>query len=138
MMENNSSNEPENAVRKVTVRFTLSEYERLNKAFQQTTERKLSQYVRAVLLEKPVTVYTRSKSIDAFVFEMVLLRSELSAIGNNFNQAVKRLHTLSYLSDIQTWTGETERIHTALLQKTTQIDERIAQISDTWLHESAQ
>jgi len=78
-----------NLTRKVTVRFKLAEYNKVHTAFKQTTKRKLSGYIWDVLLDKPVTVYARSKSLDEQVQELVLLRNELSAIGNNFNRAVK-------------------------------------------------
>lgn len=61
--------------RKVTVRFTEQEYKKLNLAFKSTTKRKLSEYIRSVLLHRPVTVYTRNQSFDDFVAEMILLRS---------------------------------------------------------------
>jgi hypothetical protein len=35
--------------------------------------------------------------------ELTLLRSELNAVGNNFNQAVKKLHTLSQTAEFRSW-----------------------------------
>lgn len=128
----------ENANRKVTIRFTPTEYTKLYTAFQQTTKRKISEYFRAVLLEKPVVVYTRSRSLDAFINEMIRLRQELAAVGNNFNQAVKKLHVLSYAEEVKNWAASTRLLQQNLITKVTAIHQKIAQISDTWLSESAQ
>jgi hypothetical protein len=128
----------ENASRKVTVRFTPKEYTKLYTAFQQTTKRKLSEYFRAVLLEKPVVVYTRSRSLDAFINEMIRLRQELAAVGNNFNQAVKKLHVLSYSEEVKSWAVATQILQQNLVTNVNAINQKIAQISDVWLSESAQ
>ena len=135
-MEEQVNDHPGNAIRKVTVRLTLKEYGELEKAFQQTTKQKLSQYVRAILLQKQVVTKTRDESLDRFVFEMIKLRTELSTIGKNINQTVKMLHQLSYLEEVKSWTKNFENSHSELLEKVVQINSRIAQISDTWSHVS--
>ena len=66
--------------------------------FSKTTCRKLSEYARNVLLQKPVIIKFRNQSADDFLDEMILLKNELNAIGNNYNQSVKRLHTLEKYS----------------------------------------
>src|SRR5688500_9208256 len=121
--------------RKVTVRFTEVEYNKINTSFKATTKRKLSDYIRYVLLDKPVTVYTSSKSLDDFLTEMILLRNELSAIGNNFNQTVKRLHTLDRFPEIKSWVIHNEKSKETFMLKVEEIKQRIAQISDKWLPE---
>ena len=92
-----------NRTRKLTVRFTEAEYNKIELSFKTTTKRKLSEYVRYVLLDKPVTVYTRDKSLDEIVVALSHLKSELSAIGNNFNQEVKKLHTMDRVPEIKLW-----------------------------------
>ena len=62
-------------VRKITVRFKEAEYKLINASFKRTTKRKLSEYIRFVLLEKPVTVYTRDKSIDDVMAQFILLKN---------------------------------------------------------------
>ena len=64
--------EKSNLIRKVTVRFTPAEYKKIYTSFKSTTKRKLSEYIRSVLLLKPVTVYTRSQSFDDFVAEIII------------------------------------------------------------------
>ena len=82
-----------------------------------------------------MTVYTRSKSLDDFISEMILLRNELNSIGNNFNQSVKRLHSFDKISDIKVWAILNEKSKEILMKKVDEIKEKINQISDKWLQE---
>jgi hypothetical protein len=65
--------------------------------------------------------------------EMIRLRNELNAIGNNFNQAVKKLHTLNRLTEFKTWLILNENNQKILLEKVEEIKLKINQISDKWL-----
>jgi hypothetical protein len=127
--------EKDKLIRKVTVRFKPEEYKRINASFKTTTKRKLSEYIRYVLLEKPVTFYTRSQSLDDLMAELILLKNELSAIGNNFNQAVKRLHTMNYKGDIKSWVSLNEKHKENFFKKVDEINQKITQLSGPWLQE---
>ena len=117
------------------VRLTAAEYQRINMGFKNSTKRKLSQYVRSILLDKPITIYTRNRSYDDFVAEIILLRNELKAIGNNFNQAVKKLHTMHHEAEIKTWALINENSKQLFFKKVEEINLKIAQISDKWSQE---
>jgi len=131
MQEEENGNKSK-ATRKVTIRFTAEEYRKIDTAFKNTTKKKLSQYIRFVLLQKPVTVYTRNQSLDNLMAEMILLRNELSASGNNFNQAVKRLHTMSHFSEMKTWVIQNEISKENFFKKMEEIKEKITQMFDKW------
>ncbi len=124
-----------NFTRKVTIRFRPEEYQKIYSQFKSTTKRKLSEYIRSVLLEKPLTVFTRSKSLDDFIAEMIILRSELNSIGNNFNQSVKKLHTLDEIGEIKTWAILNEKSKEIFFRRVVEIKDKINQISDKWLQE---
>jgi len=117
------------------LRLSEAEYKKIKNGFSNSTKRKVSDYVRSILLNKPITVYTRSKSLDDFISEMILLRSELNSIGNNFNQSVKRLHTLDEISEIKTRAILNEKSKEIFIKKVDEIKEKINQISDKWLEE---
>ena len=127
------ANKSTNRSRLVTLRLTPMEYQQLSNRFKGTTCRKLSDYMRKVLLEQKLTMYTRNQSLDDFMTEMILLRSELNAIGNNFNQAVHRLHTLDKIPEFVIWIKANELLKKELLTKVEQIKLRIEKISDKWL-----
>lgn len=124
-----------NRTRKVTVRFTIAEYEQLQGLFSNTTCRQLSEYIRKLVLSKPVTVKVRHQSLDELLEELVMLKEELNAIGHNYNQAVKKLHTLRQLPEFRAWLLIHEQTRETLLQETALLSQRIAQISDQWLQE---
>lgn len=124
-----------NRTRKLTVRFTDGEFNKIEISFRTTTKRKLSEYVRYVLLDKPVTVYTRDKSLDEIIIALTLLKSELSAIGNNFNQAVKKLHTMDRIAEIKPWAEWNEKGKELFMQKTEEINQKISQLVSQWWQE---
>ncbi len=124
-----------NRTRKVTVRFADAEFEKIMRSFRATTKQKLSEYIRYVLLEKPVTVYTRDQSMDDMLALFISLKNELSAIGNNFNQSVKKLHTMDRVAEIKSWTAMSEKQRELFMDKVAEINFQMAQLSDKWLQE---
>ena len=64
----------DNRTRWKNLRFQPDEYQLLEGRFKKTPFRKLSEYMRSVLLEKPVTVFYRDKAMDDVLEEMILLR----------------------------------------------------------------
>jgi hypothetical protein len=124
-----------NRTRVVTMRLTAKEYRTIESKFKTTTCRKLSEYLRNVLLEKKITVFTRNKSLDDFMAELILLRNELNAVGNNFNQVVKRLHVCQSLAELKIWLMVNESAKESVLKKIDEIKDTINQFSDKWSQE---
>jgi hypothetical protein len=122
-----------NRERLLQVRLTSKELEKIQAKFSQSTCRKLSDYVRRVLLEKPITTNHRNQSLDDFMSEMILLRNELNAIGNNFNQTVKRLHALQHIDEVKTWLILHETARQIITRKIDEIKSKINQIDSQWL-----
>ena len=115
------------------VRLTPAELEKINTQFSKSTCRKLSDYVRKKLFDKPIAIYQRNQSLDDFMAEMILLRNELNAIGNNYNQVLKRLHSLQHFEEIKAWLLRNESTKQILLNKVAEIKSEITQINDQWL-----
>jgi len=115
------------------IRITLKELEAIRLKASKTTSKKTSDYVRRILFDKPVITYFRNQSFDDFVAEMVALRNELNAIANNYNQVVKRLHSLQHLDEIKLWASVNESSKQILHRKIDEINSKIAQINDQWL-----
>jgi len=122
-----------NRERLLQVRLTSKELEKIQAKFSQSTCRKLSDYVRRVLLDKAITTNQRNQSLDDFMAEMILLRNELNAIGNNFNQTVKRLHALQQIDEIKTWLILNETARQIIARKIDEIKSKINQIDSQWL-----
>ncbi|GAA4905922.1 plasmid mobilization protein [Mucilaginibacter defluvii] len=115
------------------IRLTDSEHDTISKNFRKTTCRKLSDYARHVLLGKPVIATYRDKSLDDLMAEAILLRKELNNIGNNFNQAVKRLHTIDKSDDALKLIRSWEQGKTLVENKVAEIKDYIEKIASQWL-----
>ncbi|MCR4032132.1 MULTISPECIES: plasmid mobilization protein [Flavobacterium] len=122
-----------NRTRIAAVRFTAAEYAGLEKRFKATTCRQMSEYLRSCLLNRPVTIKNRDASLDEFMLEFIRLRKELSALGNNFNQSVKRLHTLDQIPEFRQWISATESQRERLLSQNESILEIASKIARKWL-----
>jgi glutaminase len=127
------SEQSNNRTKWLHLRLKPEEYAKIHKQFSKTTCRKISDYSRKILLSKPLTATHRNQSLDDFMAEMMQLRSELNSIGNNFNQAVKKLHTLQQIAEFKAWLITYELEKQTLINKVDEIKNRINKIADQWL-----
>lgn len=117
----------------IGLRLTSKEYEHLEKKFKESTCRKLSDYVRRSLFGKPIVTTYRNQSLDDFMTEAMRLRNELNSLGNNFNQAVKKLHTLHEITEFKSWLIAYELEKKIMLNKVDEIKNHIQKIAEKWL-----
>lgn len=117
----------------IGLRLTLKEYEQIEKKWKASTCRKLSDYVRRSLFEKSIVTTYRNQSLDDFMAEAMKLRNELNGIGNNFNQAVKKLHTLYQIAEFRAWIITYELEKKTLLNKVDEIKNHIQKVAQKWL-----
>ncbi|MBT2564692.1 plasmid mobilization relaxosome protein MobC [Pedobacter sp. ISL-68] len=122
-----------NRTRIIGLRLTPEEYAKIERRWKDSICRKLSDYVRHNLFEKPVVSSYRSQSTDDFMAEMAQLRTELNHIGNNFNQAVKRLHTLNQIAEFRSWLIAYEVEKKTLFNKVDEVKKHIQKIAESWL-----
>ena len=115
------------------IRLNDTEYNIITGNWQKTTSKELSDYARKILLKKPVLINHRNQSADEVFAEMIRLKNELSAIGNNFNQAVHKLHTLDPVTQVKIWLEVNESLRNSFLKKTEEIRVRMNQIYEQWL-----
>ena len=119
--------------RLIGLRLSPKEYEKIEQEYRKSTCPNLSEYVRHRLLNKPITVRQRNQSLDDWMEEMIRLRRELNGIGNNFNQAVKKLYSLQQIAEFQTWLLTWEWDRKIMLNKVDEIKKRIDKMADSWL-----
>lgn len=119
----------------LTLRMTDAEYEELEKLCRQTTSRSISEYSRKTLLGKPVIMRYRNQSLDDFMTGMLKLQNDLNAIGSNFNQSVRRLHTLRHFPDLQQWILLNEQDKASLFRQIETISNTINQAYKLWSRE---
>lgn len=127
--------EKENEVRHLIlkVRMNSAEKNQLKKLQQLTTEKTISNYVRKVVLQKPVIVNYRNQSADDFLKDMLQLTKQLNGVGNNFNQAVHKLHTLDRIPEFRNWIHEQQDLHKQVVQSIETIRLRMNQLYEQWL-----
>jgi hypothetical protein len=125
--------EQNNRTKWLHLRLTPDEYQKIMKEFNKSTCRKLSDYARKNLLQKPIVNTYRNKSLDDFMAEMIRMRGELNAIGNNFNQVVKKLHTLQQISEFKHWLISYELEKKILFNKVDEIKKHIQKFAESWL-----
>ncbi|MBV4359110.1 plasmid mobilization protein [Pinibacter aurantiacus] len=116
----------------ISFRVKHDEYTTIYHYFESTTCRKLSEYARKVLLNKPVTINYRNQSANEILTVMNQLKNELNAIGNNFNQSIHKLHTLDTVPEIKTWALQNEASKQSLLQKVEEIRVNMIQLYEQW------
>ena len=125
----------ENEVRNKVVKIRMNDAEKkqLKKLQLQSTERNVSNYVRKVCLQKPVIVKYRNQSADDFLHDMIHLKKQLNGVGNNFNQAVKKLHMLHQIPEFRSWIREQQSRQQVLVSNIEVIRLRITQLYEQWL-----
>ncbi|GAA0536845.1 hypothetical protein GCM10009415_18320 [Chitinophaga japonensis] len=122
-----------NKSRVVNFRMTPQEYARMESKWKRTTCRKLSDFIRHRVLDKPLVSTHRNRSLDDFMAEMALLRKELNSIGVNFNQAVHKLHMADTPTELKMWLRVFQKDRQILLDQVEKIKLKIYSIADEWL-----
>jgi hypothetical protein len=116
----------------ISVRVKPEEYKKIYHFYEGTTCRKFSEYVRRVLLQKPTTVSYRNQSAEDLLVCMNQLKNELNAAGNNFNQAIRKLHQFDSVPEIKVWLLINEPLKQNLLKKIEEIRLQMNQIYEQW------
>jgi len=85
------------------LRLRPEEHQKLIRKFEATTCRKLSEFVRNCLFEKPITVLHRNASLDTGLQDLSALQEELRAIGQNLNQIAHKVNGNPTLAAHPAW-----------------------------------
>lgn len=123
----------QNRTRWLHLRMTDHEYKTLQKLHTKSICPKLSDFARKNLLQQPVVLKYRNESLDHLMTELIQLRAQLHPIGNNFNQAVKKLHTLSQHAEFKHWILSYELEKKVLMNSIEQIKKHIQNLAEKWL-----
>ena len=98
-----------------------------------STCRKLSDYLRRSLFGKPIVTTYRNSSMDNIMTELARVRTELNALGNNLNQAVKKLNTLQKIPEFKGWLVTHELERRTLQNKLDEVRNNIKKLLEIWL-----
>jgi hypothetical protein len=116
----------------ISFRVKPDEYNQINTHFKSSACRKLSEYARKILLNKPVTIKVRDQSADEILSVLLQIKKELNAVGNNLNQAVHKLHILEKIPEFRTWIMLHENTRHAVEKKIAEIKIRMDEIHRQW------
>ena len=114
------------------IRVTEDELRKIKAFSKSVVGRGVSNYARNILLQKPVIVKYQNESANDILSEMIRLKNELNAIGNNFNQAVHRLHTLDKIPEIKIWLLHNEIVKQSFMNKVEEIRLKMIKIHEQW------
>jgi len=122
-----------NRTRIIGLRLTPVEYEEIHRKWKASTCRKLSEYARRALFERPIVTTYRNATQDDLMTQLSRLRVELNAIGNNLNQAVKRLNALNQIAEFAGWANAYKEHTDALEMMLKDIRANTKNLLDKWL-----
>ncbi|WP_281227922.1 plasmid mobilization protein [Flavobacterium aquiphilum] len=128
-MESNNKNR----TKWLHLRLTTQEYNILQQRFNKSICRKLSEFARKNLLQKPIINKYRNQSLDDLMEETIVLTSELKTIGNNVNQIAKKVNYTQEIPELkqQLFLFEIERKR--LFSKMEEINNHTKKIAEYWL-----
>lgn len=129
------SEQKENRKIRLQIRITEKENKKLHASFALSACRKYSEFLRSAIFQKPVIAFTRDRSKDECILELIQLKKELNAIGNNFNQLVKRLHTIDHSHTAFPYLTAQANLQKAVLTKITEIKDYMNQLVQQWSQE---
>ena len=115
------------------IRLTKEEFEQIDNNFKASACRKRSDFLRRNLLRKPIVLRYRNESLDNLLQELIQLRSQLNFMGNNFNQSVKKLHTLLEISDLRIWILAFDSDRNKYFSLMDEIKKHIENLAQKWL-----
>jgi hypothetical protein len=119
----------------LTIRMSEEEYQAVEALSRQAMRQTLSEYARKTVLGKPIIMKYHDESMDKFIDRMIELKDELKSIGNNFNQVVRRLHSLKNLPDLQQWILVNEQEKTRIFRLIETISTNINEAKKVWSRE---
>jgi len=125
-------NKNNNKTKWIHLRLSSIEYEEVIRKRSESTCRSTSQYVRTVILDRPIVTTYRNLAQDEMVQQMVLLNSELNALGNNLNQITRKLNTLRS-SEQELWGLQFTSQADSILLKLAEIKDVVQNIAERWL-----
>lgn len=117
----------------IKLRVNQWHYDRLGKLLSESHYKNMSELLRDIVCERQVIIYTRDESIGVVMEELVRIRRELNAIGQNINQAVKQINTTVDKNKILVFGLELSEQHLQVLRLTEQLFPIISQLAKKWL-----
>lgn len=125
--------ENNNRKRRIYVRLTDKEFTTLESRCENTTCRSVSDYVRHCLFNRQITTIIRNASADEAITQMSHLNRELNAIGNNFNQLVRKVNASLQAAEVKGLLLLFNNQKKTLFSKIDEVKEQLQKLAEKWL-----
>ena len=116
--------------RRLNLRLSQQEWDKIHRLSSNSTCRSVSEYARKVLAEKPVKVFYRNQSFDEFEEQMTRLLPLLETFGENFDEAVQKLSALKDQSQIWVLMEILLKSRKEFIETTAEIKKHLEKLSD--------
>lgn len=116
--------------RRLNIRLSQQEWDKVHKLASNTTCRSVSEYARKVLEEKPVKVFYRNKSFDELEEKMTDLLSRMESYAGTFTSLAKRMSILYNIPEIKAALPLLLASEKHFLLQMEEIKEQLQKISD--------
>ena len=121
-----------NRSQRLYIRVSAEEKKELERQLDTTTCRTFSEYGRKVLLKKPVVTRVRDETKEELLDEVTLLRKELNAIGNNFNQLIRKMQLLVRKDQLEAWFIAYQAERDTFLERMKNIESELKKLALKW------
>lgn len=121
---------------RVHVRLAKKKYDELIELLSRTRGmHSLSELVRHILMDKPVSVKTYNASFEKVTEQLAQIRKELNAIGRNIHQVTRKFHAQQWPQAMLVNALEITKLYQQADLKVSELFTVIANISKEWLPE---
>ncbi len=117
----------------VAIRIGDEKFNELKKLLEGNPQNDMSRLLRDILHNKPITVFTKDKTLDNVMEELAKLRSEIRAIGVNINQITRLFNTYPDPQRKALFAKMAFKEHQALAPKITELLEIVSKLAKRWL-----
>lgn len=88
------NNREKRYTRNINIMIQEDDFEKLQKGLAGSTCWTMTEYCRKLLTGKPVTVFYRNQSLDAFIQEAIILRKHLRQVGQRNEQLIPLINDI--------------------------------------------
>lgn len=117
----------------IKTRVNDAKFSQLNDMLKKSECRNMSELVRHIINNRPVTLLHRDKSLDLLIEELAAIRKELKSIGININQITHQFHIYSEKERKLFYALGVAEKYQLVGDKVEQLYKIISKLSEQWL-----
>jgi hypothetical protein len=117
----------------IKTRVNEARFSQLTKMLESSECQNMSELVRHILNNRPVTLLHRDKSLDLLIEELTSIRKELRSIGININQITRQFNTYPEKEQKIFYALGVSEQYQLVGKKVDQLLNTISKLSEQWL-----